>query len=105
MCQASGLARKKKVMKIKDPYELIGALVTMGGDPFLIETAVQAQNVFNVLSGNGLDEQLAEIEINNDSLSYLELTQKNHVRALYSFSCSAGFALMCLPGDWEVLTK
>lgn len=92
-------------MKIKDPYDVIGALVTMGGDPFLVETEAQAQNVFNVLNKNGLNEQLKEIEINNDSLSLLELTEKNHVRALYSFPCSAGFALMCLPGDWEVLTK
>lgn len=92
-------------MKIKDPYDIIWALVTMGGDPFLVETEEQAQNVFNVLNENGLNEQLTEIEINNDSLSFLELTQKNHVRALYSFPCSAGFALMCLSGDWEVLTK
>lgn len=92
-------------MKIKEPYEVIGALVTMGGDPFLVETEVQAQNVFNVLTENGLNEQLKEIEINNNSLSLLELTKKNHVRALYCFPCSAGFALMCLPGDWKVLTK
>lgn len=83
---------------LKGPDELFGALVTMGGDPFIIETSEQAQSVFVVLSVSCIEK----IKITSTDLEKLDLSRVNNVKALYRFTCKAGSALMCFAGDWQI---
>lgn len=87
-------------MHIEDYTELLGALVTMGADPFLIENEESAKLVFESMNNGGLYDQLESTEINEENLPRLDLTQEDKVRALYSFFCGAGAALICLSGDF-----
>lgn len=83
---------------LKYPNELFGALVTMGGDPFIIETSDQVQSVFVVLYASFIEQ----IEITPTDLAKLELSRENDVKALYRFTCNAGSALICFAGDWQI---
>lgn len=83
---------------LKVPDELFGALVTMGGDPFIIETSEQAQRVFIVLSASCIEK----IKITPTDLEKLDLSRVNNVKALYRFTCNAGIALICFYGDWQI---
>lgn len=83
---------------LKVPDELFGALVTMGGDPFIIETSEQAQRVFIILSASCIEK----IKITPTDLEKLDLSRVNNVKALYRFTCNAGSALICFAGDWQI---
>lgn len=83
---------------LKEPDELLGALVTMGGDPFIIETSEQAQRVFIILSASCIEK----IKITPTDLGMLDLSRVNNVKALYRFTCNAGSALICFSGDWQI---
>lgn len=83
---------------LKVPDELFGALVTMGGDPFIIETSEQAQSVFIVLFASCIEK----IKITPTDLEKLDLSRVNNVKALYRFTCNAGSALICFAGDWQI---
>lgn len=80
------------------PDVLFGALVTMGGDPFIIETSDQAQSVFFALSASCIEK----IEITPTDLEKLDLSRVNNVKALYRFTCKAGVALICFASDWQI---
>lgn len=62
---------------VKNQNELLGALVTMGADPFLIETDEIAREVFKILNASPLCSQLEEIEVNQENLQLLDLTEEN----------------------------
>lgn len=83
---------------LKKTDELFGALVTMGGDPFIIETSDQAQSVFVVLSASCVEK----IEITPTDLEKLDLSRVNSVKALYRFTCNAGVAFICFASDWQI---
>ena len=84
-----------------EPSELIGALVNFGGDPFLVETDEQAEQVVKSLNNaTGISEITDEDDFAT-AMAQLDLTEAHNVAKIYAFIDNGCGAVICFPEDWD----
>lgn len=82
-------------MKIDD---LFGAIVNMGGDPYMIETEEQAESLKESIERASIEREITDEDEFETATQQLELDGHAPER-IWSFVDGSEF-LVCLPGDW-----
>ena len=77
---------------------LIGSLVNYGGDPMLIETEEQAQELLDSIDTLSLITNEDDLET---AKKQLDLEGHDEVTKVYSFMCNGCASVVCFAEDWE----
>lgn len=86
-------------MKELSIENLIGSLVNYGGDPMLVETEEQAEELLESIDMLRPITGKDELEI---AKSKLDLECHNKVKNVYGFMCDGCAAVVCFAEDWEM---
>lgn len=79
-------------------YELFGAMVNMGGDPYMIETEEQAESLKESIERATIEREITDEDEFKTATQQLDLYGHDPER-IWSFVDGSEF-LVCLSGDW-----
>ena len=77
---------------------VMGSLVNYGGDPMLIETEEQAEEL---LESSNVVRPITDEDELETAKSQLDLEGHDEVTKVYGFVCDGCAAVVCFAEDWE----